>query len=476
MVAAIDGNPAHCNTCCTRWAWMFALAWLVAGCGTTQPHRLASASDRPCELPLNSGMPEAAPVWEVPDARCSQSWAVRFNGKGAHGINYVEIDEQGIIRDREAAEQALQFATETRAGRPAYVIVYIHGWFHDAAADDGNVQAFHSALASVRQWHDGQDGRAERDVRGIFIGWRGASLKVPWLKYLTFWDRKSTSEEVGRGALLEFLLRLEQGVKSPQSDPRNRLILVGHSFGASVAFNSLAHVFLQRFLEGVVSQSAGPRFRGYGDLVVLINPAIEAMRYMPFQSAVQYYTRRERPPKADFSNERVPRLVVLSSEGDWATRRAFPLARWFSTVFEAHHTISALRSPDGKDGTYNERGMDVQTVGNYGGFHTHTRLEFGPEQQASPTPVQERGALPAREACRNLPEREIRDLLYAEPTVPAAAQRTFPDSNFRLAWTGAMPRYLPYLLLDVDEDIISGHSDIGHPKLVCWINQLADGE
>jgi hypothetical protein len=39
-----------------------------------------------------------------------------------------------------------------------------------------------------------------------------------------------------------------------------------------------------------------------------------------------------------------------------------------------------------------------------------------------------------------------------------------------------MPKYLPYILVDVDKQIITDHSDIGHPSLVCWINQLADAE
>jgi len=73
-----------------------------------------------------------------------------------------------------------------------------------------------------------------------------------------------------------------------------------------------------------------------------------------------------------------------------------------------------------------------------------------------------------------LSEIEIRDLLFTDAADLASRGRTFPDSNFRLAWSRSMPKYLPYVLMDVDEQVISGHSDIGHPNLVCWINQLAD--
>src|SRR5258706_379319 len=150
----------------------------------------------------------------------------------------------------------------------------------------------------------------------------------------------------------------ERAVK-PTPDSPNRLTLVGHSFGASVVFNALAQLSMQRFMDGVHSSSPGRKFRGYGDLVVLINPAIEAMRYMPFQSALSYYSERSETPKADFSSELYPVLLILSSEGDWATRDTFPAARFFSTIWETHRGASIAGS--GNDaGPYSEWVMDIK--------------------------------------------------------------------------------------------------------------------
>lgn len=204
---------------------------------------------------------------------------------------------------------------------------------------------------------------------------------MPLLKYLTFWDRKNTSEEIGRGSLVEFLTRLELRLKPTAASP-NRLMLVGHSFGASVVFNSISQILLERFLvdaEDLVSRSAVPRraratpgmISGYGDLVVLVNPAIEATRLMPFFSSLNVHTSA---PEFLLSPAQPPRLIVLSSEGDWATRTTFPAARAVSTVFEKYADIR-IDTPFGEKLRLSERYLDRQAMGNVGELYTHHPLK-----------------------------------------------------------------------------------------------------
>lgn len=155
-------------------------------------------------------------------------------------------------------------------------------------------------------------------------------------------DQVKHALEIGRGSLVEFLTCLEQTVKPPE-DNRNKLMLVGHSFGASVVFNSIAPILMERFLldtarlasktAGGHSQSKPGLVSGYGDLVVLVNPAIEATRIMPFFSMLNTYTAEQ--PNL-FAPGQPARLVILSSEGDWATRITFPTARVFATMLEVY--------------------------------------------------------------------------------------------------------------------------------------------
>jgi hypothetical protein len=95
-------------------------------------------------------------------------------------VSYVEIDEQGYFQDRGQLDRALEAVA--RAGKPKYVVVFVHGWFHSAAPADENVQRFKCALDNLQSI----DSNAGEEVVGVYVGWRGASWTVPGLKYATF--------------------------------------------------------------------------------------------------------------------------------------------------------------------------------------------------------------------------------------------------------------------------------------------------
>lgn len=432
-----------------------ALASVLGACAFT-PHR---TSGQPCTIDHPQRTTKGSFDWEaVAEGRrpCAESWQVHVTKPVPFSMNFVEIDEQGMLASRAQAEAAIAHASQDEPDG-SYVVVFVHGWHHNASSTDGNVQGFYDALALSSRWNK------RRKIKGIYIGWRGDSLPVPGLRYITFWDRKNTSDEVGRGGLVEFLLRIESAVKNG-SNGRNKLLLVGHSFGASVAFNSLAHTYLQRLLDGAHSQDNKPRFRGYGDLVVLINPAIEAMRYMPFQSAIEYYGKRTSPPRVDFSHETRPALVILSSQGDAATRVAFRGARFFTTALEAHSRISADIGVT-TDGPYSEWVLDRDTVGNFDGFQTHDPLRLSVDADTD-TPIEDK----LKEKCDALEGAQMWRLLN-QTDDPAA----FPDSKV-LVRRRADAKVLnsPYIVAAVNRRLIRDHTDIGRPNIVCWINQLLD--
>lgn len=444
------------------------VAALVGGCGHSPPYRISAEA-----CTITDPQPKGKTVgqgfdWEAladGSRPCGDRRQVTVAKPVPFSMNFVEIDEQGILVDRAQAEAALAHAALPEPGG-AYVVVFVHGWHHNARSGDDNVDGFYDALALVSRWNPG------REVKGIYIGWRGSSVPLPLLKYLTFWERKNTSDEVGRGSLLEFMLRLERGVKGSTGGERNRLVAIGHSFGASVMFNALAHVTMERFLDGVfTTDRSGPRFRGYGDLVVLVNPAIEAMRFMPLQSALHHYAAKGpngEAPALDFSNEQKPAVLILSSEGDWATRKAFPTARFFTNALQQHGelTVDGKLVHDGQD-TYSEWVMDRDTVGNFPGFQTHETLGLA----AVPTaPDAKKSILDT--SCSMLSAQDAWSRLYADDDAAAV----FPDSNMQVQRRAKSraPRYSPYIVAPVSTAIIADHSSIGGPNLVCFINQLVD--
>ncbi|RZL68634.1 MAG: hypothetical protein EOP77_00625 [Variovorax sp.] len=443
---------------------ILCLAAFAAGCTTKTPYRV---SGRVCDVPEAVQDAKGRYQWEAAGKdgdSCGEAWQVNVAKPTPFSMNFVEFDDQGVFASRRQAEAALANAARSEPDG-AYVVVFVHGWHHQAKSGDGNVQGFYDTLASVSRWNP------KRKIKGIYIGWRGDSIDVPYLDNLTFWDRKGTSDEVGRGAFLEFLLRLEREVKSNPAD-NNKLVLIGHSFGASVSFNALAHVMLTRFLDGAYATQARPRFQGYGDLVVLVNPAIEAMRFMPLQSALEHYTRKGARPQVDFAHENRPALVILSSVADFPTRRLFPAGRALTTSFEAHTRVSDMSSPD-PQGRYSEWTMDINTVGNYLNFQTHATIELD-MTSSEESPISEKDlSAGLKNSCRAVAPDELRRLLNVRQG--QADNSSFPDSRVRIR---RLPRegmdYSPYIVAAVDSKVVDGHNDIGGLNLVCWINQMLD--
>ena len=87
--------------------------------------------------------------------------------------------------------------------------------------------------------------RSARKILGVYIGWRGDSISIPYINTTTFWDRKSVAQEVGLQGVTEVLVRLEQivNVKIAQENiprPQNsRMVTIGHSVGGAVLFTAL---------------------------------------------------------------------------------------------------------------------------------------------------------------------------------------------------------------------------------------------
>jgi len=427
---------------------VFVLA--VAGCAAQGPYRRGDeATERFVADPVLCPELKAPSSFRIP-------------------VAYVEIDEQGAFQDRSQVGRALALVGE--GTKPKYVVVFVHGWFHNAKADDPNVQRFKCALNNLQSIDD----NAGEEVIGIYVGWRGKSWSLALIDYATFWDRKNTSDEVGRGSLVEFLMRLEGAVK-PTPDTPNKLMVVGHSFGASVVFNSIGQILLARFIldaERLASarptpthaQSKPGLVSGYGDLVVLMNPAIEATRIVPFFAALNEYTRK----RVDLlSSAQPPRLVVLSSQGDWATRGTFPVARVFSTMLESYQD-SRMTTPYGQDIEFRERRLDWQTMGNAEALQTHQPL-----RRTAPNPWDGQ-CPPARPEWLShaIDDRKAEQRHKGEAETGAGWSTLFEGTGITLVHRGVTTPSNPLWILAADTELIPSHSGITNPVLICLLNEL----
>ncbi|WP_375407682.1 hypothetical protein [uncultured Methylobacterium sp.] len=189
-----------------------------------------------------------------------------------------------------------------------YVIVFIHGWRHDARIGDRNVAdlrlyAAHAARFLAQRCPT-EPSYCDMDVTGIYVGWRGARVDERGLKDyfgtpvggvlgdlsagMTLFDRKPVSEAIAPAAISA--LRTLEGVLNPPpladgSGPgtHNRMIVAGHSLGGNMLATGLKDDLIKAVRRHKFGQVLPPVL---GNLVVLINPASEATKWTAVQREV----------------------------------------------------------------------------------------------------------------------------------------------------------------------------------------------
>ncbi|WP_211462900.1 alpha/beta hydrolase [Collimonas silvisoli] len=287
-------------------------------------------------------------------------------------LNFLEFSENGSLREPKQW-RAIQDALSDFPG-PKYVVVFVHGWRHDASIDDSNVRAFRTMVAlSARYLHEreflfGQNAR----VFGIYVGWSGNAWRWHWTDELTvptlftFKSRKANSEFIAdkvAAKLLDIDALLHDDKISPDL---NRLLISGHSFGGNLLITGLTPVYIDALTKSKQSEP----IRGVGDLTVLFNPASdfsnweilqkkenEIANFQPFVSNDNaYFSPRQKPILMSLTatcdwgipNSVHPRPGEKDGvfDCDWATGWAFPAAQriLLRTQFGQDHAIGHVRA------------------------------------------------------------------------------------------------------------------------------------
>jgi hypothetical protein len=389
---------------------------------------------------------------------CAQN-AIQHHAPGQaseYRLGFVEFDDQGQLRQREQMQAVLDSYYQIAAQDDVLLVLFIHGWHHNAGPGDTNIQEFRKLLEKVALSENtgaGAKARKARKVLGVYVGWRGESITVPVLNDVTFWERKNTAHNVGLQGVTELLLKLEEivnvkaGMETEEPKPLNsRLVVIGHSFGGAVLFTALQQVMADRFIDSRKDKTWSGDAQGFGDLVVLMNPAFEALRYATLYDISQQNCRHYFPSQP-------PRLAILTSKKDYATRFAFPLGRFFSTLFESHTTLERHDcAADGpKDIDIDEGEADRNTVGHFEPYLTHRLV---PDSTA-----QNRGA-----------EFSYRDLQTAWSKQSYGNSLQFEGVD--LVHLGHTQPLNPYLNIQVDGDLISDHNDIWGDSVIGFVRDL----
>ena len=231
-------------------------------------------------------------------------------------LAFVEFADDGQYQDDRQATSLFNWLKQV--DQPLYVVLFVHGWNHNAKENDFNVRRFRESLDQLKQLH------LDYQVVGVYLGWQGVAMEAPGIRLLSYWNRKNVSEQLAEGQLTEFLQQIEHIVNADDK-PENRLLTIGHSLGALTVFSALEPVLLER--------QANQSKQGFGDLLVLVNPAFETQRFENFQNVWQTNAERQQLSIAK------PALIVASSEADGMIANLFPITRWFPAGLDAVGTV-----------------------------------------------------------------------------------------------------------------------------------------
>ena len=254
-----------------------------------------------------------------------------------------------------------------------------------------------------------------------------------------------------------------------------RMLTIGHSFGGLIVYSALAQYFIDRAAIASVhadyfpgadaldhkAEKADPReISSYGDLVVLVNPAIEAMRYEPLRQLVQEQAGGD--SRRRYAPCQSPVLVQVTSEGDtllqgdWATGIVFPVGRALNTGLERTRE--------------DERTQIRTSMGHYRPYWTHDLARIDPGQEPGKA---ERSVLMQLDTAAQDRSFRIFERHRVDGYLQPGWRRVYGDAAV-LTETGAgrSDPNNPFWVVRAHPNIILDHNDISAPVFVNFVAQL----
>jgi hypothetical protein len=287
-------------------------------------------------------------------------------------LSFLEFQESGRFVEKGIDGSVLQRTQlevlEDHLSRQKnnYVLVFIHGWRHDARVGDDNVanaRVYAAHAASALDYRCKTMGRyCDTTVTAVFVGWRGARVDERAIEafadrnlgflgesvskgfkaavgdfpaMLTLFDRKPISERIAPsvvGSLRHVDRLLKQ--RHAEAGANDRLIVIGHSLGGNILATGLNSAVLDQ----IRSHKPGePLVSPLGNLVVLLNPAAEAWKWTSLQHEMRLHVHfpedsvsAAAQDKADvnyYPPDQPPVYVSITSAFSWPSAALSQLER-----------------------------------------------------------------------------------------------------------------------------------------------------
>lgn len=438
---------------------LFVLALLCA-CTPKAQLRGTGPSDRLLDLKALAG---SRPGDAIRDEVAQRS-IERYPG---FTLGIIELSDDGHLKDEVQKEQVFNMVREVAGEKGAIILTFVHGWHHSANVCDSNLACFRNVLQGISEDPDRLN---KGPVIGIYLGWRGDSCSVAKLQGTTFYNRKRTAHRIGENAgskLLLELAALEDEINNDLDRRRSRgfvtMVTAGHSFGGALVFSAVDSALVSEWngRDGVgpVADATGikaPR-RELGDLVLLINPAFEADRYRLFDGDLALPGRYA---------PACPVLVTVASQGDGAVGVAFPAGRFLWLLWHPSH--------------WRHFKAELTGAGRYAPQWTHKLVYDGPPDEAEAEPGSCGCPFPSPAELRKIQTAAVKSEAAAPSSTaePCAALRALDANGLKgvlpegIKLTEVRPdwdRSSPYLVMNTNANLISGHNDIYSQSFVKFL-------
>lgn len=286
-----------------------------------------------------------------------------LNNDRHYKLAVVEFGELGSYADPSKRELSDTIELLKNTERPL-LVVYIHGWLNNATSDDvGNFKGFLSRMSQSRQV-----AIHHYNVFGVYFAWPGKTLEIPYLEYLTFWNRKQAAERIASNG--DCLDAIEQLSETARLHENNYVFLIGHSFGGLI---------LERTVEHTLRTLQGQKVRPPWDLALMLNPASDSV--LTRQLVSDLYSLYDYYPSPIPGNplrwgghfvaksggdpiaESQPTVVELQSENDTATGTVFPIGSKAGVIVNGHWAWNQVAVPRSQK-FVSERDFYLSTPGN----------------------------------------------------------------------------------------------------------------
>lgn len=406
----------------------FIFIFLITSCSSNKPFHNKPHTAGNCS---NSQLEE-----------CHKSYYQEYPG---YDLAFAEFTERGNVFNSLWIDETFKKIADHEKNTGVVIVVFVHGWKHNADETDPNLIDFKKILGAISSSENSP--LYGRKLIGLYVGWKGSSLDLGWLENITYWDRKTVAEEVGKGGVTKLLLGLEDIYKNSHESNhmKNVLVTVGHSFGGAIVVNAVTDILTGRtaMLSHTNEKNTA---NSIGDTIIVINPAIEANQTLPLiESAIN----------ANYIDKQNPLFISISTDADSATHYTFPLGQTLGLLFTWHqanlerdyyHDRKSTEVP-----VLKEEHLDTTTVGNFAPYLTHylsSKKEVGQSKPGLNL-----------ESCDEKPE-----LCKPKGITSLSGYPTISP----------LPQDYPFYFIKTDDTIMTGHNDIFNDTMRAFIITLID--